>query len=75
MRPERVWVGIAAAIIEQALNDRKDAMDDLLNKPGDMIALGTIHECDDFFDGEWCMTLQDICGISTEDLDRLREEE
>ena len=39
MRPERVWVGIAAAIIEQALHDRKDAMDDLLNKPGDMIAL------------------------------------
>lgn len=63
MRVEQAYAGLAAAVVAQALKDRKLAEKRLAMNNGDKIALGMIAEVDDFLSSSWGRMLLSFCNV------------
>lgn len=66
MRVEQSYVGLAAAVVAQALKDRRDAVVKLGINGDDRIALGTVAEVDAFLSSPWGRMLSDMGGVDAQ---------
>lgn len=66
MKPEQCWQNLAVAIIEQAVTDRKKALEKLSENPDDAAASYEIYETDRFFRSRWFEELLDFSGVETD---------
>ena len=72
MKIEDCWVSFAAAVIDRAIQDRKEAQDKLLINPDNDKAKETIRETGKFFSSLWCEELLEMSNVKT-DGDTIKE--
>lgn len=72
MKIEDCWVSFAAAVIDRAVQDRKEAQDKLLINPDNDKAKKTIRETGKFFSSLWCEELLEMSNVKT-DGDTIKE--
>lgn len=71
MRIEQAYAGLAAAIVAQALKDRREAVARLGINDDDRIARGTMAEVDAFLSSPWGRMLSDMGGVDAEALEEV----
>lgn len=72
MKIEDCWVSFVAAVIDRAVQDRKEAQDKLLINPDNDKAKETIRETGKFFSSLWCEELLEMSNVKT-DGDTIKE--
>lgn len=72
MKIEDCWVSFAAAVIDRAVQDRKEAQDKLLINPDNDKAKEIIRETGKFFSSLWCEELLEMSNVKT-DGDTIKE--
>lgn len=72
MKIEDCWVSFAAAVIDRAVQDRKEAQDKLLINSDNDKAKETIRETGKFFSSLWCEELLEMSNVKT-DGDTIKE--
>lgn len=71
MKVEQAYAGLAAAIVAQALKDRRNAVARLGINDDDRIARGTVAEVDAFLSSPWGRMLSDMGGVDAEMLEEV----
>lgn len=66
MKIEDCWASFAAAVIDRAIQDRKEAKDKLLINPDNDKAQETIIETGKFFSSLWCEELLEMSNVKTD---------
>lgn len=57
MRPMDCWRALAAAVMDRALKDRKDALERLGTNSGDRVASRMLEDVEHFLSSEWAEAL------------------
>lgn len=66
MKIEECWASFAAAVIDRAIQDRKEAKSKLTINPDSPKALETIRETNKFFSSLWCEELLEMSNVKTD---------
>lgn len=72
MKIEDCWASFASAVIDRAIQDRKEAKAKLLINPDNDKAKETIRETGNFFSSLWCEELLEMSNVKT-DGDTIKE--
>lgn len=72
MKNEDCWASFASAVIDRAIQDRKDAKATLLKNPNNSQAQETIRETGKFFSSLWCEELLEMSNVKA-DGDTIKE--
>lgn len=66
MKIEDCWASFASAVIDRAIQDRKEAKSKLMINPDNDKALETIIETNRFFSSIWCEELLEMSNVKTD---------
>ena len=66
MKIEDCWASFAAAVIDKAIQDRKEAKAKLQKNPDNDEAKETIRETSKFFSSLWCEELLAMSNVKTD---------